>query len=164
MAYLKPQSPIKIREDHIYPLTTADQVILSDGTRLEQNGEVVADRLSQAISLTGDVIGTTNYDRNNGITINTAVSASKYFNVTFKSSDWSVSAPYTQTVNVNGIKASDNPIVDVNMASVTTGNSSDLLSAWGLVGRVATANDSVTAYCYEEKPAVDITVNIMVVK
>ena len=34
MAYLKPQSPIKLGEDHIYPLTTIDQVVMSDGKRL----------------------------------------------------------------------------------------------------------------------------------
>lgn len=38
MAYLKPQSPIKLKDtDYIYPLTTADQVILDDGTRLDTN-------------------------------------------------------------------------------------------------------------------------------
>lgn len=33
MAYLKPQSPIKNGEDHVYPLTTYDQIIMSDGSR-----------------------------------------------------------------------------------------------------------------------------------
>lgn len=34
MAYYKPQSPIKNGEDYIYPLTTVDQVMLDDGSRL----------------------------------------------------------------------------------------------------------------------------------
>ena len=34
MAYLKPQSPIKYKEDHIYPPTTIDQVIMDNGQRL----------------------------------------------------------------------------------------------------------------------------------
>lgn len=38
MAYLKPQSPLIKGEDYIYPLTTADQVIKSDGTRW--NGDI----------------------------------------------------------------------------------------------------------------------------
>ena len=38
--YYKPQSPIQSGEDFIYPITTADQVILSDGSRLEKNGAV----------------------------------------------------------------------------------------------------------------------------
>jgi hypothetical protein len=166
MAYLKPQSPIKFNENHIYPLTTADQVILSNGSRLEKNGSIEADKLknAMAISLSGDVTGTANFDGSNGITIDTTVSASKFFTVTLSKNGWSTSAPYTQTVSMNGIKASDNPVVDINMASATTSNSSDLIAAWGLVGRIATNNNSITAYCYEEKPTVDISVNLMVVK
>ena len=34
MAYLKPQSPLKQGENHIYPLTTADQVITDSGERI----------------------------------------------------------------------------------------------------------------------------------
>lgn len=40
MAYKKPQDPLTNNGFGIYPLTTADQVILSDGSRLEKNGSV----------------------------------------------------------------------------------------------------------------------------
>lgn len=43
MTYKKPQSPIMNGTDGIYPLTTADQVIKADGSRLEQGGKIVAD-------------------------------------------------------------------------------------------------------------------------
>ena len=77
MAYLKPQSPIKNGDDHVYPLTMADQVILADGSRLEQAGVIVADKLREAkkISLTGDIVGNVNFDGSNDITINTTVSS-----------------------------------------------------------------------------------------
>ena len=166
MAYIKPQYPLKNGNNYIYPPTTGDQVILSDGSRLEKNGVVEAGKLknARAISLSGDVTGTANFDGSDGITINTTVSASKFFTVTLSNNGWSSSAPYTQTVSVNGIKASDNPVVDIDMSSATTGNSTDLIAAWGLVGRIATSNGSITAYCYEEKPTVDISVNLMAVK
>ena len=48
MTYKKPQSPIMNGADGIYPLTTADQVIKSDGSRLEQNGKIVADNSTTA--------------------------------------------------------------------------------------------------------------------
>lgn len=38
MAYLKPQSPIKYKEDYIYPPTTIDQIIMDDGQRLSGVG------------------------------------------------------------------------------------------------------------------------------
>ena len=43
VTYYKPQSPIQSGEDFIYPITTADQIMKSDNSRLEQNGEIVAD-------------------------------------------------------------------------------------------------------------------------
>ena len=40
MAYLKPQSPLQDKSsgDYFYPLTTADQVIMEDGSRLNNLG------------------------------------------------------------------------------------------------------------------------------
>ena len=46
MAYKKPQDPLTNNGFGIYPLTTADQVILSDGSRLEKAGKINADKLS----------------------------------------------------------------------------------------------------------------------
>lgn len=44
----KPQSPIMSGTDGIYPLTTADQVIRADGSRLEQNGKIISDSAATA--------------------------------------------------------------------------------------------------------------------
>ena len=166
MAYIKPNYPLKNGDNYVYPPTTADQVLLSDGSRLEQNGIVVAGKLSneRAISLTGDVTGTANFDGSKSITINTSVSASKFYTVNLPATKWSSSAPFTQTVYVKGISAGDNPIVDINMASSSSDDSTILFEAWALVGRVSTNDGSITAYCYEEKPTVDISINIMAVK
>ena len=166
MAYTKPQFPLKNGDNYIYPPTTGDQVILSDGSRLEKDGVVVAGKLNneRVISLAGDVTGSVGFDGSKGVVMNTTVSASKYFTATLKADKWSSSAPFTQTVAVNGIRAYDNPIVDINMSIATDSNSSDLLGAWMLIGRVSTSDNSVTAYCYEEKPSIDIAVNLMVIK
>lgn len=45
MAYKKPQDPLTNNGFGIYPLTTADQVILADGGRLEKAGKINADKL-----------------------------------------------------------------------------------------------------------------------
>lgn len=41
--YLKPKTPLNIENSYFYPLTTADQVIKSDGSKLEQEGKIIAD-------------------------------------------------------------------------------------------------------------------------
>lgn len=61
MAYLKPQSPIKYKEDHIYPLTTIDQIIMDDGNRLSGVG-VILDKPNEfeegsAIGINADSLG-----------------------------------------------------------------------------------------------------------
>lgn len=85
------------------------------------------------------------------------------FKNTLPASGWSGSAPYTQSITVSGILASDEPFVDVNLKDVSNG--AEILEAWSVVGRItASANNTITAYCYEEKPAVDIPILLKVVR
>lgn len=131
MAYYKPQSPIKLGEDHIYPLTTADQIILSDGTRLEKNG---------------------------------VVSAAKFYSATFSVNNWTSSAPYTQTVAIEGMRETSHPIVDIDMSSATTDNIDQLSEVWANIGRVITNDNSATVYCYKNKPTINFTLNFIVIE
>ena len=39
-----------------------------------------------------------------------------------------------------------------------------LTEAWGFVGRVTAGNGQITAYCYEDKPAVNLPVILKVVR
>lgn len=78
---------------------------------------------------------------------------------------WSTGVPHTQTVAVEGILATDNPFVDVDMSGATTGAAGTALSdAWTLVGRVEAGAGSITAYCYDDAPAVDIPLILKVVR
>lgn len=96
-----------------------------------------------------------------GIALNTKAETASY-KTTLLASGWSGSAPYTQTVNVSGILATDEPFIDVYLEGVSDGTA--IIEAWAVVGRVSTVNDSITAYCYEEKPEVDIPVLMKVVR
>lgn len=82
-----------------------------------------------------------------------------------KSSGWSSSAPYSQAITVSGILATDIPFADVDMSDASTGDDGTTLTdAWGLIGRVTANAGSITAYCYEEKPTVDISLILKVVR
>lgn len=160
MAYLKPQSPIKNGGDHIYPLTTYDQIILSDGNRWD--GNVTTDKtLTQSgkaadAKSVGDAIA--NHYHNYATT--------STYSGTLSSSGWSSSAPYSQTITVSGVLATDTPFADVNMSSASTGDvGTALTEAWSLVGRITvTADNTVVAYCYEEKPTTNIPFILKVVR
>ena len=53
MDYKKPQSTLVQGSVGIYPLTTADQVILEDGSRLEKDGKISADSAGDSAKLGG---------------------------------------------------------------------------------------------------------------
>lgn len=82
----------------------------------------------------------------------------------FLANKWGTDIPYTQTVDIEGISSADEPFIDVDMSNVETSEAGELLKTWGFIGRVKTDNGSITAYCYTEKPGIDIPVLLKVVK
>ena len=84
---------------------------------------------------------------------------------TLTASGWSASAPYQQTVSAEGILATDDPFVDVDMSGASgSAQGAALTEAWGFVGRVTAGEGQITAYCYEDKPAVNLPVILKVVR
>ena len=85
------------------------------------------------------------------------------YTATLTTAGWSASAPYTQTVTANGLLATDNPIAGVVLSS-TAATAQAQLAAWGCVGRMVAAANSITAYCYDTKPTTAIPIQVKVVR
>ena len=66
---------------------------------------------------------------------------------------------YTQTVVVNGILATDNPIVDV-VLDTAKNTALSQLEAWSLISKIETSNGSITVTCLEEAPTTAIPIQI----
>lgn len=82
---------------------------------------------------------------------------------TLAASGWSDSAPYTQTITVSGILSTDNPFVDIDLSGISDGTS--IIESWNYVGRVTVTDDNtIVAYCYEEKPPINIPIILKVVR
>lgn len=93
-----------------------------------------------------------------GATANTILDAT----VTIASSDWTGnSAPYTATKSVLNILATDTPIMDLVVSS-TVATGLDELEAYAYINRAETSADSITFYCYEDKPTVSLTIQLKV--
>ena len=84
------------------------------------------------------------------------------YNATIGTS-WSGSGPYTQNVTVSGILSTDNPIVDVVLSSDTDA-SRLILEAWANISRIVANNNSITVYCYDEGNAVNIPIQLKMVR
>lgn len=90
-----------------------------------------------------------------------ADSLHKLFSVNLPASGWSASAPYTQTVSVSGILSSDTPHYGVAYSS----NAETALAqkeAFAMVDDLDTSNGSVKFTCFEEKPEVNLTIQLEV--
>lgn len=68
------------------------------------------------------------------------------YDVSIPATGWTgLTAPYTKTVTVNGVKATDTPLVDIEL----TGNyatDQSMCDNWSLVYRITTAANSITVY------------------
>lgn len=93
---------------------------------------------------------------------NLGAAATAAYAGTFLANDWSGSAPFTQTVSMDNILASDVPFADVYLADVEDGTA--IIEAWGCIGRMSTSDGFVTGYCYEDKPSTDIPFILKVVR
>lgn len=89
--------------------------------------------------------------------------SSKHFfkSVTLPASGWSNTIPYTQTVSLEGILETDEP----HWGLVRSGDTAARIAqkeAFDMVDELDTADGSVTFTCDEEKPEVDLTIQLEV--
>lgn len=76
--------------------------------------------------------------------------------VTLTASRWSGSAPYTQTVSVEGLKESDNPIASLHIQDgATAADVKAWIKAFGMVDEGITTDGALTVRCYNKRPGVD---------
>ncbi len=85
------------------------------------------------------------------------------FAATLPATGWQGDGPYTRTVAVAGILATDTPIVDIVLSDDPDTAKSEL-EAWGLIGKIETSAGAITATCYGDAPAVALNLQIKVVR
>lgn len=85
---------------------------------------------------------------------------SKHINaqVTLYASQWSSTAPYTQTVNVTGFLSTDRPHYGVIYSS----NKEAEKESFAMVDDLDTSNGKVTFSCFTDKPTVNLTIQLEV--
>ena len=87
----------------------------------------------------------------------------KLFNANIAIS-WSGDAvPYTQTISVPGILASDTPHI-TPMFNANNDTAIAEMEAWGLINKATAGDGTVTFSCFVEKPAIAINVQIEVIR
>lgn len=82
---------------------------------------------------------------------------------TLTAASWTgTTSPYSQSVTVSGILATDTPIVDVVMSGTYAADEARQ-EAWSNIYRITTASNSITLYA-KEKPTVNLPIQLKVVR
>jgi hypothetical protein len=87
-----------------------------------------------------------------------------FFNATINTSDWTGSEPLVATITVSGIKATDRPIVDIDLSAVDFGDVFDTQNEWSLVYRVEASDDNELKFYATDEPTENFSIQIKVVR
>lgn len=77
---------------------------------------------------------------------------------------WSEATPFTQTVTLEDISASDVPDADIDMSGATADTAADIRAAWSLVDRIDTGDGTITVTCFDEAPGIELNIRLKVVR
>ena len=134
----------------------AEAALPKAGGKMTGGVDLGGNGITNLAAPTGD-----NHAANKGYVDTKVAGAHLAAQVTLTAAGWSGNGPYTQKVNVNGILASDR----VHWGVVYSSNAQTALvekEAFALVDDLDSAAGSVTFTCFEEKPDVDLTVQLEV--
>jgi hypothetical protein len=84
------------------------------------------------------------------------------FTATIPSVYWAGSPPYSQTIQVAGIKATDNPIVDIVLDKPE--EMAELLESYAMISSIQTRDGEIEVSCLMEKPLVPIPIRLLCVR
>lgn len=119
---------------------------------------------ARTISLTGRVAGSVSFDGSQNVSMSTTLNGVvTNYSATIPNSGWSGSAaPYTRTITVSGMLATDTPIADV-VCSGTYSTDQTRIEEWGKIYRITTAANSITVYA-TAIPSVQIPITLKCVR
>lgn len=96
-------------------------------------------------------------------TVEGKADAPKTFIATLSASSWGTTKPFRQSVTVSGILSTDEPLTDIKLTDNATTASQELQS-WGCVTDIKTSNNLISVVCCDNKPTVNMTIRMRVIK
>lgn len=130
------------------------------GDALGKKLSITGGTLQGVLNMSGNEVQQVGYPSAGSSAVNRSYVDNKHKNaeVVLPASGWSDAAPYTQTIAVEGILAADRPHYGV----VYSDNWETEKEAFSAVDELDTADGSVTFTCFEDKPSVDLTIQMEV--
>ncbi len=118
-----------------------------------------------SVSFVDQTVYTQNGDIFNAADINDITTAINKLNTVLSVSvplaSWSNSVPYTATITATGITAQSSPVYDLLIPDGTsTANAEKMIESFSYINKLVTAANSITLYCYEDKPTIALTLQL----
>ena len=133
---------------------------LDDKTTYVQNGDIYS---AEDINNTNTEVNNMRQDLTNYMDSTSALinKVTEVKNILIPASAWSGSAPYTQTVTVDGSRSTDAPVVGIYLEpSSNPASVKNETKAFGSLDRVVFGYNEATLYCYNRKPSSNFYISI----
>lgn len=114
----------------------------------------------------GSADGVATLDDNGKVPVAQLPPGSYTYQVTLPAdSNWEVEGDIFRTsITVDGILATDNPIIDLIIEATDSEEIKLLLEEWNKIFKIITSDDLITLYCMDETPTVYLKMQIKVVR
>ena len=157
-------------DDGFSPTVSAEQTDTGcTVTVIDKNGTTTANLINGTDGITPTIDKTTKHwmvgDTDTGIVAEgttTISTTSITYTGTLTTSGWSDSSPYIQTVNISGITADIEPIIDLVVSDDVT-TSDEEIAQWSYITKAVTENNAITFRCNKTKPTIELNFKVKVV-
>ena len=145
------------------PVSTAQATAIADAKKAGTDAHTAANNAQTAANNAQSTANSAITAAGNALTESKKYTDSKHMSVQISvpASGWSASAPYTQSISVSGLLATDNPHV-FPVYSDTLATAVNQVESWAMVSTATTSSGSLILKCFEDKPTVDLTLMVEV--
>ena len=142
--------------------TTADDAMPKSGSTMTGSFDMGGNNITNIADPEndGDAVNKSYVDN---YIMNYSNASRKLFTVTLPASGWSGTAPYSQTIFVDGILDTDAPHISPVYSEVHETSVAEE-TAWSYVSKAVTSDGSITFSCFKKQPETTIIVQIEVLR
>jgi hypothetical protein len=145
------------------PVSTAQATAIADAKKAGTDAQTAANNAHTAANNAQNSANSAMTAAGNALTEAKNYTDSKHMTaeVTLPASGWSASTPYTQKLTVSGLLSTDQPHISP-VYSTTLATAISQKESWAMVCKAVTASGSITFTCFEDKPTVNIPIQLEV--
>ena len=153
-----------LSQDEVINQNSSDISLLS--SRVSQNESNISQNANDITSINqslNTLESTVSQNQSQIIDLQSSKATTTTYTATISTTWTGEQAPYTQSISVSGILSTDNPLVDIILNNDNEIAKSEIEN-YGKISRIQTTDGSITVTCLEDKPEVEMNIQLKVVR